>query len=77
MTTSAGLDVSDKNTQIREQLAAAHRTMTNQLRGLLKLLGLRLGAVTTPHKRARVALARKLAILIHRLWQSETEFRWA
>ena len=28
-------------------------------------------------KRARVALARKLAILLHRLWQSETEFRWA
>ena len=27
-------------------------------------------------KRARVALARKLAILLHRLWQSETEFRW-
>jgi transposase len=28
-------------------------------------------------KRARVALARKLAILLHRLWQSETAFRWA
>ena len=28
-------------------------------------------------KRARVAVARKLAILLHRLWQSETEFRWA
>jgi transposase len=28
-------------------------------------------------KRARVAVARKLAILLHRLWRSETEFRWA
>jgi transposase len=28
-------------------------------------------------KRARVAVARKLAILLHRLWQSQTEFRWA
>ena len=28
-------------------------------------------------KRARVAVARKLAILLHRLWQSEDEFRWA
>ena len=28
-------------------------------------------------KRARVAVARKLAVLLHRLWQAETEFRWA
>jgi len=28
-------------------------------------------------KRARVALARKLAVLLHHLWRSETEFRWA
>jgi transposase len=28
-------------------------------------------------KRARVAIARKLAILLHRLWQSEAEFSWA
>jgi transposase len=28
-------------------------------------------------KRARVAVARKLAILLHRLWQSDTSFRWA
>jgi transposase len=27
-------------------------------------------------KRARVAVARKLAILLHRLWQSESEFCW-
>jgi transposase len=34
-------------------------------------------AETKGGKRARVAVARKLAILLHRLWQSETEFRWA
>jgi transposase len=28
-------------------------------------------------KRARIAVARKLAALLHRLWQSETEFCWS
>ena len=34
-------------------------------------------AETKGAKRARVAVARKLAILLHRLWLSETDFRWA
>ena len=34
-------------------------------------------AVTKGAKRARVAVARKLAILLHRLWQSDTDFQWA
>lgn len=38
--------------------------------------GLRLAQAKGP-KRARVAVARKLAILLHRLWRSETVFRWA
>jgi hypothetical protein len=38
--------------------------------------GLRL-AETKGVKRARVAVARKLAVLLHRLWLSETDFRWA
>ena len=42
----------------------------------LQTWGKRLAETKGP-KRARVALARKLAILLHRLWQSETEFRWA
>jgi len=29
------------------------------------------------HKRARVAVARKLATLLHSLWLNETEFNWA
>jgi transposase len=33
-------------------------------------------AETKGPKRARVAVARKLAVLLHRLWLSETEFRW-
>lgn len=43
--------------RVREQLVKSHRDMANQLRGLLKLFGLRLGPVTTPAKRReRVAL---------------------
>jgi transposase len=42
----------------------------------LQAWGKRLAETKGP-KRARVAVARKLAILLHRLWQSETEFRWA
>ena len=37
--------------KIREQLIDAHQAMAGQLRGLLKLFGLRLGKVTTPGKR--------------------------
>jgi transposase len=33
-------------------------------------------AVAKGPKRARVAVARKLAALLHKLWQSETEFCW-
>jgi len=38
--------------KVRDQLVKAHRAMTNQLRGLLKLFGLRLGTATTPARRA-------------------------
>jgi transposase len=38
--------------KVRDQLIKAHRAMLGQLRGLLKLFGLRLGKVTTPGKRA-------------------------
>nr|WP_114952133.1 transposase [Sphingosinicella terrae] len=38
--------------KVREQLVRAHSAMKNQLRGLLKLFGLRLGSATTPGKRA-------------------------
>lgn len=38
--------------KVREQLVKAHAAMKNQLRGLLKLFGLRLGSASTPAKRA-------------------------
>jgi len=44
--------------KIREQLCRSHRSMANQLRGLLKLFGLRMGQVTTPNKRTE-----RLAVL--------------
>jgi transposase len=37
--------------KVREQLVKSRRAMANQLRGLLKLFGLRMGKVTTPGKR--------------------------
>jgi len=36
---------------VREQLIKSHHAMVNQLRGLLKLFGLRMGKATTPAKR--------------------------
>lgn len=38
--------------RVREQMVKGHRAMLGQLRGLLKLFGLRLGVVTTPARRA-------------------------
>lgn len=38
--------------KVREQLIKAHHAMLGQLRGLLKLFGLRMGQATTPGKRA-------------------------
>jgi transposase len=37
--------------KIREQLVTSRGAMANQLRGMLKLFGLRMGMVTTPNKR--------------------------
>lgn len=37
--------------RVRAQLVKAHRDLLNQLRGLLKLFGLRLGSATTPGRR--------------------------
>lgn len=37
--------------KMREQMVQAHNTMINQMRGLLKLFGLRLGGSTTPGMR--------------------------
>jgi transposase len=42
----------------------------------LKAWGTRL-ARRVGSKKARVALARKLAVLMHRVWLDGTEFRWS
>jgi hypothetical protein len=42
----------------------------------LKAWGLRL-AKTSGFKKARVAVARKLAVVLHAMWKTNTEFRWA
>ncbi|MGQ0558552.1 MAG: IS110 family transposase, partial [Sphingosinicella sp.] len=39
--------------KVREQLVRSERAMANQLRGLLKLFGLRLGKATTPARRTQ------------------------
>ncbi len=51
--------------KIREQLIDARQAMAGQLRGLLKLFGLRLGKVTTPNKRRERLEALRAAGLGH------------
>jgi len=41
----------------------------------LKAWGLRL-AKRAGMKKARTALARKLAVVLHRMWRDGTQFRW-
>jgi transposase len=42
----------------------------------LKAWGMRL-AKRTGATKAKVALARKLAVILHRLWRDGTSFRWS
>jgi transposase len=42
----------------------------------LKAWGMKL-AKTRGHKRAVIAVARKLAVILHRMWIDETQFRWS
>lgn len=41
----------------------------------LKAWGMHI-AKTRGHRRAVVAVARKLAVILHRIWIDDTEFRW-
>jgi len=55
---------------------AAHAMMTRSAKwSSLKAWGLQL-AKTRGHRRAVVAVARKLAVILHRMWVDETKFRW-
>lgn len=63
---------------LRSALYEAANSLLSRVKGTcaLRTWGLKL-AETKGFKRARVAVARKLAILLHTLWQTETEFVWA
>jgi transposase len=41
----------------------------------LKAWGMQL-AKTRGHRRAVIAVARKLAVILHRMWIDDTQFRW-
>ena len=55
---------------------AAHAMMTRSSRwSSLKAWGMQL-AKTRGHRRAVIAVARKLAVILHRMWVDDTQFRW-
>jgi hypothetical protein len=62
----------------RKQLYEAATTLLTRTRGfsILTAWGLRL-AKAAGFKRARVAVARKLAVVLHAMWKTNTAFRWA
>lgn len=63
---------------LRHALYEAANSLLSRLKRpcALQIWGKRL-AEAKGAKRARVAVARKLAALLHKLWQTETDFRWA
>jgi len=65
------------DTEVRNALytaANAMLTRTGRWSGQ-KAWGMRL-AKTRGHRRAVVAVARKLAVILHRMWIDETPFQW-
>ena len=63
---------------VRRALYEAANSLLSRTKGdfALRRWGLALAATKGP-KRARVAVARKLAVLLHKLWRTDTSFRWA
>ena len=61
----------------RKHLYEAATTLLTRTTHLsrLKAWGLRL-ATASGFKRARVAGARKLAVILHAMWRTQTPFRW-
>ena len=70
-------DVHDTDPMLRRALFEAANIMLSRVQRpfALKIWGQRI-AEAKGNKRARIAVARKLAVLLHRLWLHETEFRW-
>ena len=60
----------------RTLYTAANAMMTRSAKwSSLKAWGMQL-AKTRGHRRAVVAVARKLAVILHRMWLDDTQFRW-
>lgn len=66
------------NGMTRKHLYEAATTLLTRTKSFsaLKAWGLRL-AKTSGFKKARVAVARKLAVTLHAMWKTNTEFRWS
>ena len=80
---SGDMDISGRisragDPQVRATLyTAAHALMTRSSRySSLKVWGMQL-AKKRGHRRAVVAVARKLAVILHRMWIDETSFHWS
>ncbi len=65
------------DTQVRCALfLAAHAVLTREKQwSSLKAWGVKL-AKTKGHRKATIAVARKLAVILHRMWIDDTDFRW-
>ncbi len=65
------------NTLTRKHLYEAATTLLTRTTRFsrLKAWGLRLAKVCG-FKKARVAVARKLAVILHAMWKTNTTFRW-
>jgi transposase len=60
----------------RTLYTAANALLTRSSRwSPLKAWGMKL-AKTRGHRRAVIAVARKLAVILHRVWSDDTQFRW-
>ena len=66
------------NSMTRKHLYEAATTLLTRTTAFssLKAWGLRL-AKTSGFKKARVAVARKLAVTLHAMWKTNSEFRWS
>jgi transposase len=63
--------------EVRSALYVAARSMVTRTQAWcsLKAWGVRL-TKTRGHRRAVIAVARKLAVILHRMWHDGTDFRW-
>ena len=66
------------NKMTRKHLYEAATTMLTRTTRFcsLKAWGLRL-AKKVGFKKARVGVARKLAVILHAMWKTNTQFRWS